>query len=153
MRPRLLWLCSTIFPDDVARKSEIFEYLLLPMNDRNRVALRELAWRQVQRLATPPAPHIQPVKLPLFNAACGRGPARRPALEEILANLIREGKLPLNLQPAPPQQRRLTAAPSNTRPKPRPARGVRKLLPRSRLRACMPRRAATSPNAASEGCS
>ncbi len=90
------------FPDDVARKAETFEYLLLPMNDRNRVALRELAWRQVQRLATPPAPHIQPVKLPLFNAAWSED-QRRPALDDI-RKLLRDGKLPLNLQPAPQQR-------------------------------------------------
>jgi hypothetical protein len=91
------------FPDDDTRKPETFDYLVSRMDDRNRVALREVAWRQLQRLATPPDPRFQPVKLPAFNASWGED-QRRPPLEEI-RKLVREGKLPPNLQAPPPPGR------------------------------------------------
>jgi hypothetical protein len=88
-------------PDDAARKPETFDYLLLYMSDRSRVALRELGWRQMQRLAQPLDAREQAVKLPQFNTAWGEEQRKR-ALEDI-RKLLAEGKLPPG-QAQPPMQ-------------------------------------------------
>jgi hypothetical protein len=73
------------FPERVAQSPETYQLLLGMMSQEGRVALRELAWWHLARMA-------QPVKLPEYNAAW---PAdkRRAAVADV-QKLLDERKLP-----------------------------------------------------------
>jgi hypothetical protein len=91
------------FSGDDARKPEIFEFLLLQLRNKDRVALRELAYWQLLHLAQPLLPGEASLPLPAFNAA---GPeAQRTAFADAVRKYLKEGQLPppLPRSPKPPR--------------------------------------------------
>jgi hypothetical protein len=79
------------FPEAEGRNPETFLFLLNLMDKQDRVAIRELAYWQLLRVAQPP-PGVQPVQLPPFNAAWGED--QRRAAVAALKKLVEDGKLP-----------------------------------------------------------
>ncbi len=91
------------FSVEDARKAETFELLALQLTNKERVAVRELAYWHLLHLAQPLLPGAPAIPLPPFNAA---GPeAQRIAVADAVRKLLKEGQLPpaLPRTPQPPR--------------------------------------------------